>query len=420
MLPDLVRWISLLCLTSLAACGGDDASTPGDGGVDAGPDAPPSSCQAQGATGQFLRRANNPRLLPRQTFTDGKLDISISDPDVRWNAGTATWELYYASSHGTSYQSSDQAGLIRHGSSPDRITWTVDEAPALSISADTLAWDHARTETPTVVFDPNAPADRRYLMLYSGASALFPHAGYSFHNYAIGAAISADGHTFTRISATESPKGKPGLVLTAQDVYPMGSDGVVADPELVIVDGKYHLFFSSFSCKGTDCQTVETYGVAHAMSTDGIHWTTVEAPIRSLLRASADLKTGGGQPSVIYDQIHCRWEMWLTSDLAGEVTAQPANFNNMAGVWHADSTDGLTWHVNYAFARELAWSATEKGEPLGLLTGVDVGDNGTGRMMLYVGFDDQNVPSGFFLPDRTPTGFRPGVMTLNVATRDLP
>jgi hypothetical protein len=38
--------------------------------------------------------------------------------------------------------------------------------------------------------------------------------------------------------------------------------------------------------------------------------------------------------------------------------------------------------------------------------------------MLYVGFDDQNVPANFFLPDHST--FRPGVMVMNVATRDLP
>ena len=414
-----VRW-TLLCLISLAACGGDAKNPNVDAGADARPDAPFSNCQAQGATGQFLRRANNPRLLPRQTFVDGKLDISISDPDVRWDAASSTWELYYASSHGTSYQSADQAGVIRHASSADRISWAVDEAPALMISADTQAWDHARTETPTVVFNPAAPADRRYLMLYSGASGVFPHAGYAFQNYAIGAAISADGHTFTRITAAESPKGKAGLVLMATDVYPAGSDGVVADPELAFVDGTYHLWFSSFACKGTDCQTRDAYGIAHATSTDGIHWVVAEAPVLSLLRSSADRNSGGGQPSVIYDTTHCKWELWMTSDLANEHANQPVNFNNMAGVWHADSTDGIAWHVNFAFARELTWTSTEAGEHLGLLTGADVGDNGSGRLMLYVGFDDQNVPANFFLPTYAAPGFGPGVMALNVATRDLP
>ena len=411
----------MLSLASLqvAGCGDDgDQVTGSDGGVDARIDAPPSSCQAQGATGQFLRRAGNPRLLPKLAFADGKLDTHIADPDVRWDAASSTWQLYYASSHGTSYTSSDQAGVIRHGASPDRIAWTVDETPALAVAADPQAWDHARTETPTVVFDPNAPADRRYLMLYAGASGTFPHAGYSFENYAIGAAISADGETFTRITAAQSPKNQAGLVLTAADVFPVGSDGIVADPELAIVNGTYHLFFSSFSCRGTDCQTVESFGISHATSSDGIHWVTAEAPVRSLLRASADLKTGGTQPSVIYDETHCRWEMWLTSDLPNEHANQPVTGNNMAGVWHADSSDGISWHINYVFARELAWSSSEKGEPLGLLTGADVGANGNGRLMLYVGFDNQNVPNGFALP--TASGSVPGVMVMNVATRDIP
>jgi hypothetical protein len=39
--------------------------------------------------------------------------------------------------------------------------------------------------------------------------------------------------------------------------------------------------------------------------------------------------------------------------------------------------------------------------------------------MLYVGFDDDSVPTGFALPLRA-GGSTPGVFTLNVATRDLP
>ena len=143
--------------------------------------------------------------------------------------------------------------------------------------------------------------------------------------------------------------------------------------------------------------------------------------MRSLLRTSA-LTSGGQQPSVIYDSIHCKWEMWLRSDAAADVANQPVSFNNMAGVYKADSTDGVNWNVNYAFNRDLAWMPADPnagGEDLGLLTGADVGMNGNGRLMLYVGFDDDNVPSGFALPLRA-GGATPGVFTLNVATRDLP
>lgn len=404
----------LLFLVLFTACGDDGAVTPTP---DAPPaiDAPPSSCQAQGAIGQFIRRAGNPRVIPGTTFTDGKLDIHIADPDVHWD-GTQ-WVAYWAAGHGATYTDPDLVRIIRRATSTDRMTWTIDDAPAFAQSPGPTAWDRVDTETPTVVYNPAAPADRRYLMLYSGSSGPFPHPGYGFPNYAIGAAFSADGRTFTRVPAAESPHGQDGLVLTAADVFP-GADGIVADPDVVFVDGLYHLFFSSFSCGGTDCATVQTFGVAHATSADGITWTVKAAPVRSLLKTSA-LTSGGQQPSVIYDAIHCKWELWLRNDAPADLAAQPVDFNNMAGVYKAESTDGESWSVNYAFARDLAWLPAEPGEDLGLMTGADVGANGSGRVMLFVGFDDDDVPSGFALPTRG-GGFQPGVMVLNVATRDLP
>jgi hypothetical protein len=398
------------------ACGGGSDS-PDAGGDGKSPEA--SNCAPVGAQGQFTRRAGNPRLRAgATTYTDGKIDMSISDPDVRWDG--SKYQLYFATAHATSFNASDKTGVIRHATSIDRMTWTVDDAPAFAVNPDATAWDHDQSETPTVIYNPAAPADRRYLMLYSGSTGAFPYPGYTFNNYAIGAAISADGITFTRISAAESPHGKAGLVLTGKAAYPASTNGIVSDPELALVDGVYHLWFSSFACTGTMCETITDFGIGHATSTDGIHWAVLEAPIRSLLRASADTKTGGQQPSVVYDAEHCRYEMWLTSDVGTENDAQPIEFNNMMGVFKAESTDAVAWSLNYARPRDLQWSQTEAGEHLGLLTGADVAQNSTGRLMLYVGFDDQNVPSGFVLPDRTPTGFRPGVMTLQVSTRDLP
>lgn len=379
-------------------------------------------CQNQGAIGQFIRRAGNPRVLPGTLFSDARMDIHIADPDVHWDG--SKWVVYWAAGHGSGYTAPDLVAIIRRATSVDRMTWTLDDAPSFSKSLDGTAWDRVNTETPTVIYNPAAPANRRYLMMYSGSDGVFPHPGYTFANYQIGAAFSADGITFTRVPASESPHGKDGLVLTGRQVYPTGSDGIVADPELALVDGIYHLFFSSFSCSGTNCATMDSFGVAHATSTDGIHWTIAEAPVRSLLRTSA-LTSGGQQPSVIYDSIHCRWEMWLRNDLGtptNEVANQPVDFNNMAGVYKAESTDGLSWNVNYVFNRDFAWAPTDPsagGEDLGLLTGADVGMNGNGRLMLYVGFDDENVPSGFALPTRG-GGFQPGVFTLNIATRDLP
>lgn len=406
--------VTTLCL--LTACG-DDGATASDGGSD-GIDAD-ETCQPLGATGQFIRRPGNPRLLPRQSFPDGKLDTDLADPDARWDPTAQRWEVFFGARHATSFTSTDDIAVIRRATTADRMTWTVDDEPALTASTEVDAWD-STVAAPTVIENPSAPADRRYLMLYAGASGSFPYMGYSQPAYQIGAAFSADGVTFTRVPAATSPHGKDGLVLTPSQVYPTADDGIVADPDVVLVNGVYHLFFSSFSCRGSNCGTVENMGVAHATSADGITWNVVAAPVRSLLRASADTTSGGSRPAVIYDVTRCRWELWLSNDLDADTSTQPVRLDNTAGVWRSSSVDGNNWDsINYAFARELAWTATEPGEPLGLRAGIEVADNGSGRLMLFVGFDDSDVPSGSELPLRA-GGTTPGVPALNVATRDLP
>jgi hypothetical protein len=413
-----VRAVVTLLLFGSIACG-DDGGAPSDGNVDMGPDGI-ELCQPQGATGQFVRRAGNPVLQPRQTFTDGKLDTELSDPDVRWTG--QRWELFYGTGHASTYTSDDRVAVIRRATSIDRTQWTIDEAPALTASSEPDAWDRELVAAPTVIENPAAPADRRYLMLYAGADGVFPFQGYARPNFQIGAAFSADGITFTRVPAADSPHGKPGLVLTGQEVYPASTGGIVTDPDVVLVNGVYHLYFSSYSCSELQCSRVDNNGIAHATSTDGITWTVAEAPVRSLLRASADSTSGGSRPSVIYDVARCRWEIWLSNDLAPDVTNQPVDLGlwSTAGVWHSASNDGAAWDsINYVFARELAWSASEPGEALGMQAGVDVGANGSGRLMLYTGLDDDDVPVGFTLPLRT-GDTTPGVRTLNHATRDLP
>ncbi len=81
---------------------------------------------------------------------------------------------------------------------------------------------------------------------------------------------------------------------------------------------------------------------------------------------------------------------------------------------HATSADGASWSVNYSGARDLTWSAASPGEHWGLLTGADVAIKGDERRMVYVGFDDVNVPPGLYVPTRA----APGVFDLNVATRN--
>jgi hypothetical protein len=417
MLPmSLARWLVLPAL--LGGCGGCDSSS---GAPDAPSDAPPdtsSTCQSQGVVGQFLRRAGNPRLLPGQMFTDGKLSVAIADPDVRWDAAAARYELYYGAPHATAFADPAEH-LIRRATSPDRMAWTVDDAPVLRPSADPDGWDRDRVEAPSVIYNPAAPPDRRYLMVYAGSSGQLPFPGYGFPDHGIGAAFSADGVSFTRVPAAASPHGKAGLVLTGAQVYPAAAAATVSDPELALAGGMYHLWFSSLACP-QGCGSFSERGVGHAVSADGITWVLDEAPVRSLLRAAVDRTSGGRKPSVIYDEPHCRYELWLINDLPGDIDAQPAALDNMAGVYAAESTDGRTWSLRYDRPRAHQWSAAADGEGLGLHAGVDVAQNGTGRLMLYVGYDDQDVPAGFTLTDRAGGTQRPGVMTLDVATRDLP
>ena len=119
-----------------AGCGDDGPQTV----IDASPDAPEAKCEAMPATGTFNRRAGNPRLLPKQTSTDGKIDLAISDPDVRWDAMTSQYVLYYQTPRGTSFTDSfSYAPAIRRATSADRMTWTVDDAPIFTVG-DVGAW----------------------------------------------------------------------------------------------------------------------------------------------------------------------------------------------------------------------------------------------------------------------------------------
>ena len=407
--------------TGCGGGGGGDVTpdAPDVPGSDGGPDGQPSSCLPTGVTGQLLRRAGNPRLLPGQPFGDGKMSVAIADPDVRWDPAAARYELYYSAPHAAAFGDPAEP-MIRRATSPDRMAWTIDDAPVLRAATAPGAWDGERVEAPSVVYNPAAPPDRRYLMLYAGAAGSFPHPGYTSPGFSIGAAFSADGIVFTRVPAAASPHGKEGLVLTGAQVYRAATGAIVSDPELALVGGVYHAWFSSLACSGASCATVTDLGVGHATSPDGITWTLDEAPVRALLRNIADRRSGGRKPAVVYDAARCRYDLWVTNDAAGDVSAQPVALDNTAGVYNAESTDGRAWFVRFDRPRDLQWTAAEAGEGLGLHAGVDVAQNGTGRLMLYVGYDDEAVPAGATLPDRAQGTPRPGVMTLNVATRDLP
>jgi hypothetical protein len=391
-----------LCILFIVSggCGDDGSMLMPDGNGSGSADGPEQQCLAQGAVGTFYRRTPNPRLTAGgHTFSGATVDTELTDPDLVWDEAGQLWHLYYYSPHGASFSASGP-GVIRHATSANFSAWTFDDAPSLSGASG--QWD-AYVASPSVVIDPAASAGHRYMMMYSGASTLSPA------DWGIGVAYSADGHVFTRASQ----------VLDGAQILSASQRATVSDPDVVLANGTYHVWFSTFGCSGTSCATTDVRGIGHATSPDGTTWTLDTAATPSLSRTAADKASGGERPTVIYDAPHCAWELWLTNEAsATENDNQTVDSSSSSGLWRATSTNGTSWTINYAFARDFVWDGTADGEGLGMRAGADIAIKSTGRYMLYTGFDDQGVPSGSTLPTRT--GSTSGVMTLNLATRDAP
>jgi hypothetical protein len=345
---------------------------------------------------------------------DDRLDISIGDPDVWYDEAMGIWHLWYQTGRAVTYTSDDNRMVIRHAwKTGGNTKWIVDREPALSLPDDPSSWDAAKTETPSVVYDPNAPEDRRFKMYYSGASGYHPR---GFPDYQIGLAISSDGRTFKRLPMTESPYRKEGLVLRVEDALPDVEglmDGIIADPEIALIDGVYHLWFSSFANGSGD--SILAFGISHATSLDGIHWTpSPENPIPSLRNAN---NSGGQQPTVAWNASLQLWEMWFTSDTDQETATIPSSFNPAFGFWRATSSDALVWIIDYSLPRDVYWRPDSPDEIFGLLTGAEVVIIDGVRHLFYAGWGNKSVPDGFIVPVRDSRQYMPAVLNLIHATK---
>ena len=287
----------LLSVLLFAAACGDDAADPVDAAPpDARIDAPSNNCQSQGALGQFIRRAGNPRVLPGTTFRTASSTSTSPTPTFTSDQATQRWVAYWAAGHGTMYTGDpNMQAVIRRATSADRMTWTIMTRPGVRAEHGRGRLGSRQHRDADGGLQPRGSAVARYLMLYAGSDGTFPFAG-AFPNHAIGAAFSADGVTFTRVPAASRRTARTGMVLTGKRAPIRPDRRIVADPELALVDGIYHLWFSSFACSGATCATTDTYGIAHATSARRRHMDVQEAPVRSLLRASATSTSGGAQP----------------------------------------------------------------------------------------------------------------------------
>lgn len=345
---------------------------------------------------------------------DGRIDIAVADPNVLYDEDAGIWHLWYQTGRATSYTDSDNRMVIRHAWSTNGSRWTIESEPVLSLPDDSSAWDALYTETPSVVYDPAAPVDRRYKLYYSGASEQHPM---GFPRYHLGLALSSDGRTFHRLPAEESPYGQAGLVLRVAEALPdvKGlADGVVADPEVQRIDGLYHLWFSSFAHDADN--NFLAFGISHATSADGLHWQpSPDNPVPSLRNAD---NVGGQQPSVAWNATLEHWEMWFTSDTDEEVAQIPSTFNPALGFWRATSQDALSWEVDYSAPRDVYWRPGSPYEEHGLLTGAEVAIVDGTRHLFYTGWSSEGVPEGFVVPVRDRRKYVPAVLTLIHATQE--
>jgi len=347
-----------------AAMNPDSQAPPtGDGAADADAaganDA--SSCGPPSST--WSRCAVEPLATAGYRQPDARYELSIGDPDVQYDAATGTWLAWWSTGLAAAYADTPQLG-IKYAHSTDGVAWTVQ--PALTIEASTSAsdWDGSKVETPSVLIVPSNPASMRYLLFYSGAPiATKTINGAAVTWYQIGLATSADGTSFTRLPASQSPYGEAGLVLKGVDAFPGMSgvaDGTVADPEIAFDGTTLHLFFSSMPVDSNDSPLA--FGISHATSTDGIHWTpSTGNPIAAL--------SGSKGPSVVRDA-DGTWEMFYQNDTSADLAEVPSTFNPQLGIWRATSADLSTWTVP-STTRDLEWDGALPTEKYGWIA---VGD----------------------------------------------
>jgi len=347
---------------------------------------------------EFRRCEANPLYTAGNAHSDGRLELFIADPSILYDEEEQIWKAWWQSPLESDYLAANPKTAILYAESPNGLSWTVQDSPAMTTGDHPGDWDFDRVETPSVVKVPSNPPERRYVLYYTGgnfAAVTSPFPPYPW--YQIGVAFSADGKTFERLPASESPYASivtpferiDGLVWYGSDAFPgMANmdDGLVADPSVLIVDGLWHLFASSIAVDQQD--TAIAFGISHATSSDGIHWVSgANNPVM-----------GGQQPSVVWDG--SRFEIFYNGDSQEERAELPSAFNAIGHISHAYSTDGATGEAFVASepGRIFSWDASFSYERYSWLTGAEVVLRDDGYWLFYTGFSDVNPPEDFLVP----------------------
>ena len=411
---------ALVLALFLAACSG--------GGTGSGSDSTNGGSGQPSADG-WQRQPGNPLIVPRVNFAT--VDHGPADPSVLFDESDNKWKIWFSSTL-KDVDSGASTGTVKYAESSDGVHWT-DAQVVFQVSSDPGAWDHTAVETPAVIKnpDPAAPADRKFMMWYSGANtdlAASENRPATIIYYSIGLAYSADGKSFTRYAPGLA--FKPGLVLAAgPSVFAGGlsrpfGDGLVADPEVIYKDNLFQMWFSSYaetvpSPVSPDGRDPIAFGIAHMTSSDGVNWiATHPNPLASLYKPGDS--AGGQQPSVLFNQKTNQYEMWFSNDTAAERGSLPCSYHTVIGFWRAASGDGVNWSPDYS-RRSLTYDANLGYEALGFLTGVEVVLVGGNYQAYYSAWGTQQLSGGsvYTCPDQQGNPI-PALLTLNRASLAAP
>ncbi len=353
----------------------------------------------------WLRYFDNPVIVPG--FGIG---TSFSDPSVLYDEEETLWKMW--ATVGWDEVRGQRRYAIRYAESEDGVYWKIQEDLAFLPSDNFNDWDYTHVEMPSVVKIPSAPPDKRYMLFYAGANVTQKALAKGEPNYQIGLAFSSDGKKFNRLPASLSPHSKNGLLLTIKDffVYVLGvEEGTLSDPEILIKDGIYHLWFTG---KGFDSSgRLVASGIGFASTADGVQWkVSPQNPLSSLMRK--DNPGRSAHCSVLWNEAQQVFEMWYDDDSGKELSQVGlGDPKNVIGYWHAVSKNGEDWTTEHQEGRDFVWDSFDPAETYGLTAGVEVVLQDNVYFFFYGAKGAKKVPSRWPSED---------IMTINLATRGAP
>ncbi len=248
----------------------------------------------------------------------------MSSPSwMRWQSDPCllkindVWLMYFGCNN---YGNKTQIGLA---TSTDGIHWEpFTDHPVLCVG-DTGTWDDKDVETPWVIFEENAPVEKRYKIWYAGQGNLDTKIQITV--YQIGYAYSSDGYNWTKFndpSNDNDPRFKDSdPVLPIPELEYNGNGDYIpvdltspqdawtrAEPSVVVENnGLYRMYYIGL---GVNLETMSKYEhrVLMAESTDGHSWDKKGVVFES--NHTGFEKTGIMCPAVI--KVNAKYQLYYT------------------------------------------------------------------------------------------------------------